>query len=106
MLHQGIKHQVPQVENKLWSTFPEICVLRIPDEVIDNVKKEEEVEWVVEGEAEAGPGGAALVVVAPLRAEVVAVDVAGGEDTRGVVWGRGRGGGGSVPALKNCERGF
>ena len=38
--------------------------------------KEEKVEGVVEGEAEAGPGGAA---VAPLEAEVVA----GREDTGG-----------------------
>ena len=45
--------------------------------------KEEEVEGVVEGEAEAGPGVAAVVVLAHLGAEVVAVEVAGGEDTRG-----------------------
>ena len=48
--------------------------------MIDNVK-EEEVEGVVEGEAEAGPGVAAVVVVAHLGAEMVAVEVAGGEDT-------------------------
>ena len=54
--------------------------------------KEEEVEGVVEGEAEAGPGGAAGVVVAPLEAEVVAVEVAGGEDTRGVVGEEGEAG--------------
>ena len=51
--------------------------------------KEEEVEGVVEGEAEAGPGVAAVVVVAHLGAEVVAVEVAGGEDTRGVVGAEG-----------------
>ena len=45
--------------------------------MIDNVKENVvEAEGVVEGEAEAGPGGA---VVAPLEAEVVA----GGEDTGG-----------------------
>ena len=51
--------------------------------------KEEEVEGVVEGEAEAGPGVAAVVVLAHLGAEVVAVEVAGGEDTRGVVGAEG-----------------
>ena len=48
--------------------------------------KEEEVEGVVEGEAEAGPGVAAVVVVEPLEVEVVAVEVVDGEATReGVV---------------------
>ena len=45
--------------------------------------KEEEVEGVVEGEAEVGPGVAAVVVLAHLGAEVVAVEVAGGEGPRG-----------------------
>ena len=52
--------------------------------MIDNVKENVvEAEGVVEGEAEAGPGVAAVVVLAHLGAEVVAVEVVGGEDTRG-----------------------
>ena len=52
--------------------------------MIDNVKENVvEAEGVVEGEAEAGPGVAAVVVLAHLGAEVVAVEVAGGEDTKG-----------------------
>ena len=53
----------------------------------------EELCGAVEGEAGAGPGVAAAVVVAPLGAEVVAVEVAGGEDTRGVVGEEGEAGG-------------
>ena len=54
--------------------------------------KEEEVEGVVEGEAEADPGVAAVVVEAPLEAEVVVVEVVGGEDIRGVEVGAGEAG--------------